>query len=782
MRHVTVKGDNSLLFRKLNEMNVMHRVIMTGTPLNNNIRELFNLMNFLDPDEWTDLESLAKEYEELTEDLVHQLHARLKPYFLRRIKSDVLQLPPKNEVIVPVSMAPLQKEIYRSILSQNLDILRTLIQPSAATAQGRHLGIKTKMSNILMQLRKCLQHPYLISDTIEPRDLTSSEAHERLISASAKLRLLRSLLPRLKARGHRVLLFSQFVIALNIVEDFLIGEGYKYLRLDGDTKQSIRQKGMDEFNKPDSDIFIYILSTRAGGVGINLYTADTVIIFDPDFNPHQDLQAIARSHRYGQQKTCLVFKLMVKDSAEEKIMQAGKKKLVLDHLIVQKMDDDENDSNDLKSILTFGAKALFEDDPNSRDITYTDIDLDKLIEKTEIEGEKDDVAKESGLQFSFAKVWAADKDAFEDIGDDAQDVAQDDSWAQALERIAATKNVAQEKEVMGRGVRRKAAATFPQQELGYIEGLEDTPRARKSNSKNKHRPPKFGTSSDSDVYAESAPGDDTDSSMNMDPALLLKLEKRDLHQRESDTQMQSQSTVRDDVCGLCDEVHGPGACVMTDDAANLVEYRKILLRSDAEPEPAREAAIDAIDEELRRRGQWHLILDQPRKKAKLTSKRVPEPQPKQWNLQVNEYRSSAPSVPTNHKGTPRFVQQTGEKPNMPPSVPPSHDTIRFKQPTSKKIPPPPPMLPSKRLTPPHPQASSSKKHKQNGSPNCAICSGPWHIIKACPLVAGATTESIEKLLVRFSGDVNNVPIVERLRRVLDKRRRRAERGGDGATR
>lgn len=415
-------------------------------------------------------------------------------------------------------------------------------------------------------------------------------------------------------------------------------------------------------------------------------------------------------------------------------------------------------------------------DGQSRTCLDTDIDLDKLIEKTEIEGEKDDVAKESGLQFSFAKVWAADKDAFEDIGDDAQDVAQDDSWAQALERIAATKNVAQEKEVMGRGVRRKAAATFPQvgfwffrdmtgpltpfqQELGYIEGLEDTPRARKSNSKNKHRPPKFGTSSDSDVYAESAPGDDTDSSMNMDPALLLKLEKRDLHQRESDTQMQSQSTVRDDVCGLCDEVHGPGACAMTDDAANLVEYRKILLRSDAEPEPARvsrsltlrriafietqEAAIDAIDEELRRRGQWHLIFDQPRKKAKLTSKRVPEPQPKQWNLQVNEYRSSAPSVPTNHKGTPRFVQQTGEKPNMPPSVPPSHDTIRFKQPTSKKIPPPPPMLPSKRLTPPHPQASSSKKHKQNGSPNCAICSGPWHIIKACPLVAGATTERYE---------------------------------------
>jgi len=420
-------------------------------------------------------------------------------------------------------------------------------------------------------------------------------------------------------------------------------------------------------------------------------------------------------------------------------------------------------------------------DGYSRTGLDTDTDLDKLIEKTEIEGEKDDVAKESGLKFSFAKVWAADKDVLEDIGDDAQDVSRDDSWAQALERIAATKNVAQEKEVMGRGVRRKAAATFPQvgywffldisgpltlfqQELDYIEGLEDTPRARKNNSKNKHRPPKSGISSDSDAYAESAPGDETDSSMNVDPALLLKLE-RDLHRRETDTQIQTQSTTRDDVlpCGLCGEVHGPGVCAMTDDVANLLEYRKILLCSDDEPVPTRvsrrltlhrivfiieiqEAAIDAIDEELRRRGQWHLILDQPRKhvkKAKLTSKRVSEPQPKQRNFQVNEYRSSAPSVPTNHNGALRFVQQTGEKPNMPTSMPPPDGTVRFKQSADKKIPPPPPMLPSKRPTPPHPQASSSKKHKQNGSQSCAICSGPWHLVKACPLVAGATTERYE---------------------------------------
>ncbi|KAL4070788.1 hypothetical protein J3A83DRAFT_4245468 [Scleroderma citrinum] len=733
-----LKGDNSLLFRKLNELNVMHRVIMTGTPLNNNIRELFNLMNFLDPDQWTDLERLAKEYEELNEDLVRQLHTRLKPYFLRRIKSDVLQLPPKNEVIVPVSMTPLQKEIYRSILSQNLDILRTLTHSSAAMVQGCHLAMKANMKNMLMQLRKCLQHPYLISNNIEPSDLDPLDAHERLISASAKLRLLKSLLPKLKARGHRVLLFSQFVIALDIVEDFLTGEGYKYLRLDGGTKQSVRQKGMDEFNKPDSDVFIYILTTRAGGVGINLYTADTVIIFDPDFNPHQDLQAISRSHRYGQQKTCLVFKLMVKDSSEERIMQAGKKKLVLDHLIVQKMDDDENGGDDLQSILTYGAKAVFEEGQNSRDIVYTDLDLDKLIEKTEIEGENDEVAKESGLKFSFAKVWAADKDTFEDIGEDAQDISQDDSWAQALERLAATKNTTQQEEVMGRGVRRKAAATFPQQELGYIDGLEDTPHARKSKSK-KHRLSKSGTSTDSDAYAASPHADDSDFSMgdmDLEPDPLLQSKKRDVYQRENNTQIPTESQEDDIRCGLCDKVHGPRACAMTDDSTNLVEYRKILILSNDEPVETRKAAIDAIDQELLRRRQLHLILDQSRKPVKKTQTTGRSEQGEQRNFQVNKYRLAVvpSSVPINDKAirSPQFIQTTGQ-----PAAP---NLDRKDKGKGLDIPPvlSRPALPAKRKPSPQPEATSSKKLKGRVCPLCG--SSSWHKVKVCPLVVGGSME------------------------------------------
>ncbi|KAI6104072.1 SNF2 family DNA-dependent ATPase [Pisolithus croceorrhizus] len=779
-----LKSDTNLLFRKLNELNVMHRVIMTGTPLNNNIRELFNLMNFLDADQWNDLETLAKEYEVLNEDLVRQLHARLKPYFLRRIKSDVLQLPPKNEVIVPVSMSPLQKEVYRSILSQNLQILSNLVRSSSAPAQhGRSLSIKANMNNILMQLRKCLQHPYLISDTIEPRGLPSAEAHEKLVSASAKLRLLKSLLPKLKARGHRILLFSQFVVVLDIVEDFLTGEGYNFLRLDGDTKQNIRQKGMDEFNQPDSDVFIYILTTRAGGVGINLYTADTVIIFDPDFNPHQ---AIARSHRYGQQKTCLVFKLMVKDSAEEKIMQAGKKKLVLDHLIVQKMDDDEDGAGDLESILTFGAKELFEEgDQNVRDIVYTDHDLDKLIEKTEVEGEQEEVAKDGGLKFNFAKVWAANKNTFEDIGDETPE-PHDDSWAQTLRRIAAANNASQIQEATGRGVRRKAAASFPQQQLDHIEGLEDSPVASKKKPKKKGRSSKTGISSESDAWAASIHAEDSDTSMaSIDAALdfSMKPKGREVHGLASGLQ-----AIQDDVpqkCGLCDNVHA-GRCRMTESSENLVQYRAMLLNSSDEPAETRNAAIAAIEQELQLRGHWYMVVGQ-----------VPRPPKTDVKKKRKQKRTSNPplGVPTSHTLSglssqyPSVAAQLSAPtvdvrariPQPQPQPPPftskpfvlkSHqgnEADRFQMQGISR--PDSSVLSSKRERSPHAEAMMvPKKPKQTTSVGCAVCRGPHHLVKDCPVVAEGPI-SVAKQIVRLSEDPAHEQTVSVLRHLLEKQRR-----------
>ncbi|KAF9479710.1 hypothetical protein BDN70DRAFT_878461 [Pholiota conissans] len=644
-----LKSDASLLFRKLNELNTAHRIIMTGTPLNNNMRELFNLMNFLDPENWHDLEALEKQHEVLDEELIKQLHARLRPYFLRRIKSEVLELPPKNEVIVPISMAPLQREVYRSILSHNLNILNGLAQPT----NGQSGITKSRINNVLMQLRKCLQHPYLYAEDIEPRNLPARETHEKLIDASGKLRFLKALLPKLKEHGHRVLLFSQFVIALNVIEDFLQGEGYKFLRLDGSTQGSVRQKAMDEYNKPGSEYFIFLLTTRAGGVGINLFTADTVIIFDPDFNPHQDLQAIARAYRYGQKKTCLVFKLMVKDSAEERIVQIGKKKLVLDHLIVQKMDDDdEGGGENVQSILTYGAQALFDSEQEARDITYSEHDIDKLLEKTEKEAVQE-APKAAGLTFSFAKIWSADKDLLEEVVEDEQK----DSWAQTLQKLNTEREKQQEREIAqsGRGARRKAADIANTKMHVSAEGSGVFEQKSKRASK----------SVDGSAYSgsdkEVSDGSDSDVAM-VDDEFVIKTGVN-AHKGKARMRHNPLDFIQDlngSVCGLCRTKHDPGDCPMAERSENLAEYREMLiLHTDDEPWEERSYAVRVIDEILHERGHLSLIAGQPL--HPLPKAVVAPPAPK---------KSKGPEVANSsqiHKEQASSSQSNEQKTKVPPS-------------------------------------------------------------------------------------------------------------------
>ncbi|TFK77267.1 hypothetical protein BDN72DRAFT_35406 [Pluteus cervinus] len=654
-----LKNDSSLLFKKLNELNSIHRIIMTGTPLNNNIRELFNLMNFLDPNEWKDLAALEKEHEELTEDLVKQLHLRLRPYFLRRVKAEVLQLPPKNEVIVPVSMTSLQKEVYRSILGKNLEILKGLI----GSSRSRPTNNSKNVHNMLMQLRKCLQHPYLYDENIEPPGLSRQAAHEKLIDGSTKLRLLKMLLPKLKERGHRILLFSQFVIALDVIEDFLVGEGYRFLRLDGNTKSSERQKSMDEFNRPGSDTFIFLLTTRAGGVGINLYSADTVIIFDPDFNPHQDLQAIARAYRYGQKKTCLVFKLMVKDSAEERIMQIGKKKLVLDHLIVQKMDDEDTGGENLQSILTYGAKALFEELDASRDITYSEHDIEKLIEKTELEGDEAvDNPLPGAMTFNFAKVWSADKDALEEVGD----VDPSDSWAQTLEKITQDRAKAQSEEMAqaGRGVRRKAAvvAQSNMRTTATSDGpaIMNVPQQRSGSVSGSSYSGSDASDSDGgdDMAVDEDPLEVPEAQRRRQSAFLQAPHPNGVIPQPSAIALGKKPKTYEEKenCGLCGvKNHSDSStCAMVEPSHNLAEFREMLmLHADDEPWEQRFAAVRAIDETLYKRGDIALIAGQP---LHLIRKKEPAPRPKPKSAPRPQAGTSSGS---GHQSRPQQIQFRG---------------------------------------------------------------------------------------------------------------------------
>jgi chromodomain-helicase-DNA-binding protein 4 len=183
-------------------------------------------------------------------------------------------LPTLAQVILPVTMSIVQKKLYKSILAKNPQLIKSIF------GQGTVLRASERgnLNNILMQLRKCLCHPFLYSSAIEERSVSDEAMHRNLIDACAKFQLLEIMLPKLKERGHRVLIFSQFLEELSLIEDFLKGLGLTFRRIDGTVSAQEKQKRIDDFNAKGSSIFACLLSTRAGGVGINLATADTVLI------------------------------------------------------------------------------------------------------------------------------------------------------------------------------------------------------------------------------------------------------------------------------------------------------------------------------------------------------------------------------------------------------------------------------------------------------------------------------------------------------------------------
>jgi len=419
--------------------------------LQNNARELFNLLQFLDKS--IKAKELEVEYENLTAENVPQLHNLIRPFFLRRTKVQVLTfLPPMAQIIIPITMSVVQKKLYKNILAKNSQLIKSIFSKNSVKQSER-----SNLNNILMQLRKCLCHPFVYSSSIEERSINAAVSHRNLVEASSKLQLLEIMLPKLHERGHRVLMFSQFLDMLDIMEDFLDGLGLKHRRLDGSMNAMEKQKRIDAYNAPDSPYFAFLLSTRSGGVGINLATADTVIILDPDFNPHQDIQALSRAHRIGQTKKVLVFQLMTRDSAEEKIMQIGKKKMALDHILIERMGEEEEAGMDLESILRHGAAALFDDD-DSGDIHYDSVSVDNLLDRSQAENTQtgEDTSAES--QFSFARVWTTEKNTFtEGLGGSGTASADPSVWERILkqrEREQAEES-ASKMETFGRGKRKR---------------------------------------------------------------------------------------------------------------------------------------------------------------------------------------------------------------------------------------------------------------------------------------------------------------------------------------
>ncbi|KAM3511395.1 hypothetical protein MY11210_004945 [Beauveria gryllotalpidicola] len=467
-----LKNDQNLLYQALRGMKIPFRLLLTGTPLQNNKRELFNLIQFIDTTQ--DAAKLDAEFEVLDKETLPQLHDKIRPYFLRRTKAGVLKfLPPMAQIIVPVTMTVVQEKLAKSIMSKNPELIKAIF----AESKIKKKYDRGSLNNILMQLRKCLCHPFMYSENIEEKHHDPVVMFRNLIEASAKLLLLELMLPKLKERGHRVLIFSQFLQQLDIIEDFLIGIGLDYRRLDGGMSSLEKQKRIDAFNQPDSPLFAFLLSTRAGGVGINLATADTVIIMDPDFNPHQDLQALSRAHRIGQKNKVLCFQLMTKDSVEERIVQVGRGKMALDHALIESMDDDELEGADLESILKHGASALFNDNYQKTKIQYTAAMVDNLLDRSQIEQASVEENPSGETPFAYARVWDSDKVGFDTLPTaEAEAPVPIDSgvWDKiiAQREEEARRKAEANREVLGRGGRRRMKIDYTVKSGAQQEGAD----------------------------------------------------------------------------------------------------------------------------------------------------------------------------------------------------------------------------------------------------------------------------------------------------------------------
>jgi ATP-dependent helicase STH1/SNF2 len=256
--------------------------------------------------------------------IINRLHQVLRPFLLRRLKTDVAKfMPDKIEIVVKCNLSAWQSVMYKQI--QNKHVV------SMDSKSGK-IGIKG-LNNTFMQLRKICNHPFLFYDDLQISGLIKHRSD--LIRVSGKFDLLDQMLPKFERSKHRVLIFTQMTRVLDLLEDYLSAKAYKYLRLDGSTKQSDRAHLLELFSDENSEHFLFLLSTRAGGLGLNLQTADTVIIFDSDWNPQMDLQAQDRAHRIGQTKEVRVYRLITISPVEEQILERAQYKLGLDHIIIQ---------------------------------------------------------------------------------------------------------------------------------------------------------------------------------------------------------------------------------------------------------------------------------------------------------------------------------------------------------------------------------------------------------------------------------------------------------------
>ncbi|KOB74563.1 putative Chromodomain helicase-DNA-binding protein Mi-2-like protein [Operophtera brumata] len=518
-----LKSNQSKFFRLLAGYHISYKLLLTGTPLQNNLEELFHLLNFLNKDKFCDLAAFQNEFADVSkEEQVKRLHEMLGPHMLRRLKADVLKnMPTKSEFIVRVELSPMQKKYYKYILTRNFEALN----PKSG-------GHSVSLLNVMMDLKKCCNHPYLFPVAAEEAPLGPHGNYDTqaLVKASGKLVLMSKMLKLLKDQGHRVLIFSQMTKMLDILEDFLEGEGYKYERIDGGITGSIRQEAIDRFNAPGAQQFVFLLSTRAGGLGINLATADTVIIYDSDWNPHNDIQAFSRAHRIGQANKVMIYRFVTRNSVEERVTQVAKRKMMLTHLVVRPGMGGKGANftkQELDDILRFGTEELFkEDDGKEEAIHYDDRAVGELLDRSK-EGieSKESWANEYLSSFKVASYSTKEGDGEEEVDTEIikQEAENTDPayWIKLL-RHHYEQHQEDQARSLGKGKRVRKQVNYNDGSVAQTENREDSTWQENGSDYN----------SDFSQNSEDDKEDDDFDEKNENGDLLSRRSKRRLERRE----------------------------------------------------------------------------------------------------------------------------------------------------------------------------------------------------------------------------------------------------------